>query len=151
MNVDRPVYKLTDKSPGPDLTASAGTMVSCSMIFTDIDNSLASRCLQASKTYILDIHEQSALTSGITYDLTVKDARKFYTSSDLHHHIFFGASMMFLATGKQQYKIDAHNYAFLPDTRALYGAHKFYSVWPSWDNGWFETAAIMINMPGYQR
>jgi hypothetical protein len=27
MNVDRPVYKLTDKSPGPDLTASAaGTM-----------------------------------------------------------------------------------------------------------------------------
>jgi hypothetical protein len=28
-------------------------------------------------------------------------------SSDLHHHIFFGASMMFLATGKQQYKIDA--------------------------------------------
>jgi hypothetical protein len=53
---------------------------------------------------------------------------------------------MFLATGKQQYKIDAHNYAFLPDTRALYGAHKFYSVWPSWDNGWFETAAIMINM-----
>jgi hypothetical protein len=87
---------------------------------------------------------KDALTSGITYDLTVKDARKFYTSSDLHHHIFFGASMMFLATGKQQYKIDAH--LFLPDTRALYGAHKFYSVWPSWDNGWFETAAIMINM-----
>jgi hypothetical protein len=54
---------------------------------------------------------KDALTSGITYDLTVKDARKFYTSSDLHHHIF-GASMMFLATGKQQYKIDAHNYAF---------------------------------------
>jgi hypothetical protein len=51
MNVDRPVYKLTDKSPGPDLTASAaGTMALCSMIFTDIDNSLASRCLQASKT-----------------------------------------------------------------------------------------------------
>jgi hypothetical protein len=46
-----PVYKLTDKSPGPDLTASAaGTMALCSMIFTDIDSSLASRCLQASKT-----------------------------------------------------------------------------------------------------
>jgi hypothetical protein len=43
-----------------------------------------------------------ALMSGITaYDLSGKDARKFYASSDLHHHIFFGASMMFLAAGKQ--------------------------------------------------
>jgi hypothetical protein len=80
------------------------------------------------KDYTPTFMNKDALTSGITYDLTVKDARKFYTSSDLHHHIFFGASMMFLATGKQQYKIDAHNYAFLPDTRALYGAHKFYNM-----------------------
>jgi hypothetical protein len=100
----------------------------------------------AESLYALTFMNDDALQSGITYDLTIKDARKFYTSSDLHHHIFFASSMMFLATGKKEFRTAAHNYALLPDTRALYGPHKFYSVWPSWDNGWFETAAIMINM-----
>jgi endoglucanase len=148
MTVDRPVYKLTDKNPGPDLTASAaGTMALCNMLFAGVDDALATRCSRASKSlYALTFMNMDAVQSGVTYDITVTNARKFYTSSDLYHHIFFASSMMYLATGQMHYRDAAHRYALEPDTRALYGPHKFYSVWPSWDNGWFETAALMVNM-----
>lgn len=147
MTTERPTYILTSKDPGPDLTASAaGTMALCYMIFQHVDDGLATQCRQAAKTlYDLTLMNKDALQSGVTYDITVENARKFYTSSDLHHHIFFASSMMFLATGEEKFKQHAHDYAFLPDTRALYGPHKFYSIWPSWDNGWFETAALMIS------
>jgi hypothetical protein len=39
----------------------------------------------AESLYALTFMNDDALQSGITYDLTIKDARKFY----LHHHIFF--------------------------------------------------------------
>jgi hypothetical protein len=92
----------------------------------------------AESLYALTFMNDDALQSGITYDLTIKDARKFYTSSDLHHHIFFASSMMFLATGKKEFRDggaqlrSASRYAC-----AIRSSQVLFRL-ASWDNGWFE-------------
>jgi hypothetical protein len=146
MNTPRPVFKLTKQKPGPDLTASAaGAMAACAVAFKGEDESVSVLCLNtALSLWDMTFANQDALENGITYDQSIPEASKFYRSSGTNHHIFWAATMLFKATGDLKYRDEALFYAMAPDVKAPYGPFKFYSIWASWDNAWFEAACTML-------
>jgi hypothetical protein len=146
LDTARPVMMLTKQKPGPDLTASAaGAMAACAAAFKGENESVSALCLNtALSLWAMTFANQDALDNGITYDQSVPGASKFYRSSGTNHAIFFAATMLFKATGDLKYRDSALFYAMAPDIKALYGPFKFYSIWPSWDNAWFEAAATLL-------
>jgi hypothetical protein len=146
LDTPRPVFKLTKQKPGPDLTASAaGAMAACAVAFKGENESVSVLCLNAALSlWAMTFSNQDALDNGITYDQSIPEASKFYRSSGINHHITFAATMLFKATGDLKYRDEALFYAMAPDVKAPYGPFKYYSIWASWDNAWFEAACTLL-------
>jgi len=145
MSVFRPVAKVTSSSPGPDLVAAAaGALAGCHLAFKGVDSALAADCLRHAASLYDWAASDPATKAGKSYDEAVPGARAFYKSTGTYHHLLFAAATLFRATGDARYSKDAVTWGTSPDANALYGAYKSYSDWPSWDNAWYEGAALLL-------
>ena len=143
MNLPRPVYMVSDSVPGPDLVmAAAAALANGYIALKTWDPTLAQKCLTHAETLyawgIATVHQP-------VYSSSISAAQPFYASTGVYHQVLFAAASLAHATGGSQYISDAKKYGVAPEPGA-FGPYKSYSDWVSWDNVWFEGAALMLDL-----
>ncbi|RXG50783.1 Endoglucanase 1 [Armadillidium vulgare] len=106
MTEERPSAKIDANNPGSDLAGeTAAALAAASIVFSSVDSSFSSSCLQAAK----ELYELADNYRG-NYNNAIQGSTSFYASYSYEDELAWGALWLYRATGDSSYKDKASQY-----------------------------------------